>query len=120
MSIPNLTTLGALLIAMTTIVGCQTPKPLYYWGSYPNVVYGAFRAPDEASPQVQIESLTADIEKANATGQSVPPGLRAQLGYAYLESGRPDLAKAYFEAEKEAFPESVILMDRLIASLAAQ
>jgi hypothetical protein len=120
MSISNLKTLGVLLIAVATIIGCQAQKPLYYWGSYPNVVYGAFRAPDKASPQVQIETLAADIEKAKATGQLVPPGLRAQLGYAYLESGRPDLAKAYFEAEKEAFPESTIFMDRLITSLSEQ
>jgi hypothetical protein len=113
----NLGNLGVLFIVVTALGGCQTQKPLYYWGSYPNVVYAAFRAPDKASPHVQIETLTADIEKARATGQVVPPGLRAQLGYAHLKAGRPDLAQAYFEAEKQAFPESAIFMNRLIAGL---
>jgi len=45
------------------------------------------------------------------------PGFHAQLGYAYYELGKVDQARQEFETEKADFPESAVLMDRLLARL---
>lgn len=106
----------AALLGASLFGGCQT-KPLYSWSSYPNIIYSSYRAPDKFAPAVQIERLGEDIKKATAKGLLVPPGVHAQLGYAYLNSGNPGKARKQFEAEKATFPESAVFMDRLITQI---
>lgn len=73
--------------------------------------------PGEMPPERQVEILEADIEVARSKGRPLPPGYRAHLGYLYYQQGKLDLARQSFESEKEAFPESAVLMDRFINRL---
>lgn len=99
--------------------GCASSRTMYYWGSYENDIYDMYVEPGEAPPEVQVEHLEADIEKARSSGKALSPGFQAHLGYLYYQLGKLDLARRSFESEKAAFPESAQLMDRFIARLEA-
>lgn len=110
------TTRAAVSAALcAAVAGCQTaPRTLYHWGSYEGLLYQGYSAPGKASPEQQIETLKADLEKAGAAHQPTPPGLHAQLGYLYAQTGKADAAWAEFETEKRLFPESATFIDGLL------
>ncbi len=110
----QLTVLAAVLL----MSGCAVKdKRTYYWGQYENVVYGHHLKADEFSAHVQIKTLTKDIEKAQAIGKPVAPGVYAHLGMLYASIGNLDSAIDSLNAEKKHFPESSILIDGLTSSL---
>lgn len=108
---------GFCIMAAMVFAGCRSPDT-YYWGHYEDVIYGMYAHPDKVPPEVQIQKLEEDEHKAISANKPLPPGFRAHLGYAYSEIGKWDLARQEFEAEKKAFPESAVFMDRLLTNLA--
>lgn len=105
------------VLALLVMAGCQTARPLYYWGNYEGSLYQAYSAPQKTSPEEQIAKLQEDLAKGAATGLKANPGLHAQLGYLFLQVGNAEGARKEFEAEKALFPESSPLMDRLLRKL---
>ncbi len=99
----------ALLLA-----GCASVKTQYYWGDYEELIYETYHNPEEVPPSIQIEKLNIDIEKAQAVGKPVPPGLYAHLGLMYAANGNRELAIVALTREKELFPESTKFIDSLI------
>jgi hypothetical protein len=117
----NLRQMKSVLLAAAAaalFVGCKSPD-IYYWGNYENVIYGMYAHPDKVPPDAQILKLEQDEHKAVSANKPLPPGFHAHLGYAYVAVGKADLAQKEFEAEKAAFPESAVFMDRLLANLAS-
>lgn len=109
--------LGA--IAALSLVGCASaPKPLYSWGEYPQQSYLMLSVPEKTSPQDQIVKLEKDVEKAKAKNLAVPPGLYAHLGLMNLNLQNGLRAAEYFELERQVYPESTVLMDRLLKKMA--
>ena len=106
--------LGAVCLFLLT--GCAS-RSLYYWGSYEPSIYNMYIVPDKATVDRQIIDFEADIQKARSKDQKLPPGFYAHLGYLYFQQGNSELAKRAFESEKAAFPESTVLMDRMISNL---
>lgn len=100
--------MAALLIASCA----QKKETVYYWGDYQSSLYSYYK--HDKSPEQQIESLNAVVEQAKAKNKPVPPGLHAQIGLLYVETGRPDLAFQQFTTEKTRFPESAAYMDFLM------
>jgi len=102
------------------LVGCAAgPQPLYSWGSYTQQTYLMYNAPEKATPSAQIIKLEAEIEKAKAKNLAVPPGLYAHLGLLFLESNNAEKAVEYFQLERQVYPESTVLMDRLLQKMNA-
>nr|WP_174507411.1 DUF4810 domain-containing protein [Acinetobacter sp. Marseille-Q1620] len=100
------------------LVGCASaPKSLYSWGSYPQQTYLMYNAPEKASPGQQIIKLEAEIEKAKAKNLAVPPGLYAHLGLLFLQQNNAQKAAEYFQLERQVYPESTVLMDRLLQKM---
>lgn len=115
--------IGLILAALCsmTLVGCvSTPKSLYSWGQYPQQTYLMLSVPEKTSPQEQIAELEKDIEKAKAKNAAVPPGLYAHLGLLNLNINNGPRAIQYFELERQTYPESTVLMDRLLKKMTAQ
>ena len=98
------------------LAGCAAPT-LYTWGHYEDLVYTSYAAPGKFPPEAQIEKLEQDYQKARATNKRMHPGFHAYLGYLYFQTGKLDQARQEFETEKADFPESAVLMDRLLANL---
>lgn len=98
------------------MMGCATPT-LYSWGHYEELIYVSYAAPGKVSAEMQVERLEQDYQKARAENKRMPPGFHAHLGYLYVQLGKLDQARQEFETEKAEFPESAVLMDRLLANL---
>lgn len=108
---------SGFLALLCFLAGCQTVRPLYYWGHYETLLYQTYRSPEKASAAEQVERLQEDLAKAAAANLSPNPGLHAQLGLAYVNLGNIDAAIREFEQEKSLFPESAPFMDRMLARL---
>jgi len=110
-------TAAALLVLAAT--GCGGGGPLYRWGHYEGVLYDTYAHPGKADPATQIARLSEDVQRAQAEGERVPPGVHAHLGYMYYLQGNAEAAARELQTEKELFPESAVFIDRLLARLAA-
>ena len=106
----------SLTILALGFSGCVS-STTYYWGEYENLIYAQYQEPGKATPDVQIQKLQADIQKAASKNQPLPPGFYAHLGYQYLQVGKAAEARQYFNAEKKMFPESAVLMDRFLRKI---
>lgn len=105
---------AALLLACAPLAGCATSGALYNYGDYSDSLYAYQRDPTERADY--IEELQEIISKGSEPGtKPVPPGIRAELGYMMLEAGDMQQAELLFQQEKQAWPESQVFMDRLIA-----
>ncbi len=112
--IPKIIILLALQVVLSSCVSNSTQ---YYWGGYENNLYTQYNKPGDATPEVQIEKMRADILKANSKNQPMPPGFYAHLGYQYLLTGKAVQARNCFTFEKKSFPESAVMMDRFLTKL---
>ena len=109
------------MITSFSFVGCTSaPKALYSWGEYPQQAYLMLSVPEKTSPQEQISKLEKGIEKAKAKNDAVPPGLYAHLGLLNLNINNGSRAVEYFELERQVYPESTVLMDRLLKKMTTQ
>lgn len=106
-----------ILITLLTGFSSCVSSTKYYWGEYENIIYSQYQEPGKATPEYQIEKLQADIQIARSNHQPLPPGFYAHLGYQYLQIGKAAEARKYFTAEKRAFPESTVLMDRFLTKI---
>jgi hypothetical protein len=97
--------------------GCSAAPTMYNWGSYEELIYASYAAPDSVSAQTQVETLEKDYQQARSANKPLPPGWHAQLGYLYFQLGKLDQAQQEFQTEKAQFPESALLMDRLLAGI---
>ncbi len=100
------------IVVFVFLSGCVSP-PLYSWGKYENSLYKYYKNPEG------LAKYTSTLERTIKTGETkgnVAPGLYGELGYIYLEQGDSKNAVYYFSKEKEAWPESAHIMDRLIQS----
>ncbi len=105
-----------LLALLVVAAGCARPT-LYSWGQYEELIYRSYAAPGAVAPEMQIERLEADYQRARAENKPVPPGFHAHLGFLYFQLGKLDQAKQELETEKAQFPESAVFIDRLLANL---
>ncbi len=111
-AIPIILVLTVALLA----AGCaETEAPLYRWGNYENLIYDMYVNPGKAEPGVQIAKLSEDIQRANAEGKRVPPGVHAHLGYMYYTQGNQGEALQEFALERELYPESAVFIDGMLS-----
>lgn len=109
---PALALAGVLLLT-----ACAAPnKPLYLWETFPRQQYEVLKR-SGADANAQIQALQAHAEKARAANAALPPGFRAHLGMLQLSVGAADQARASWQAEKAASPESTPYMDQLLKRL---
>lgn len=96
-------------LSAAVLSGC-TPS-IYAWGGFEQGLYE--RYVNEQHPQADA-ILLETITEAERNHLKVPPGAYADYGYVLFKRGDRDGAVAYFEKEKQAFPESSALMSKLI------
>jgi hypothetical protein len=109
-----LRTLLAGLVVSSFFYGCATNRNLYYWGGYEDSIYDMYIEPGKTSIDEQILKLEGQIEKSDASGMSVPPGLHAHLGYLYAAKGDYPTGVNHLQTEKAKFPESAKFIDGMI------
>ena len=90
------------------------PKTLYQWGDYQPALLSYAKNPQET--QKFADRIKVDIDKAEIKN-AVPPGVYAEYGYALLELNNAPGAVEFFGKERAKWPESSVLMTRLIDRL---
>jgi len=102
------------LLAVPLLAGLSAcvPPTMYHWNGYDSALYRHYQAPAEREDFVV--ALRTTILDAEQRGLKVPPGLYAEYGYALLEEGKPGEAVSWFQKEKSKWPESAMLMDKMI------
>jgi hypothetical protein len=98
-------------LAAAVLSAC-VPQTRYHWGNYDNALYQHYKNPQDR--EVWAESLKTTILDAEQGGQKVPPGMYAEYGYALFEEGQGQAAVPWFQKEKATWPESAVLMDKMI------
>jgi len=106
--------LGIILLALL-LTACQK-QGIFYWGDYSKTYYNEMKNPCEATGAAHLKTLETIIEQSKVKNLAVPPGVHAEYGFIMLKAGKADVAIANFEQEKALYPESRVLMDRLIAT----
>lgn len=99
----------AAVAALATACG---PKTRYHWGDYDGALYRHYSSPQDRD--AWVESLKTTIEQAEQLGEKVPPGICAEYGYALFEEGQAQQAVPWFQREKDTWPESNVLMEKMI------
>ncbi len=103
-------------IALTVLIlsGCVA-QPIYQWGGYESMLYAGYKDPTKMEEmKLGLESHIAAMDKS---GQKVAPGLLAELGTLYLQSGSSDKGISMYKRERDTWPESKGLMDVMIKNL---
>ncbi len=104
--------LAFLVPAAALLAAACAPKTLYTWNGYDDTLYAHYRNPqDHAKHTERLQKIVTETE---AAGVKTPPGVYAEYGYALLEESRFDESVAYFKKEKETWPESAVIMDKMI------
>jgi len=107
-----------LTAVLMTVSGCAGNR-MYAWGNYDETLYAHYKNPQDH--EKHLEKLNVLVTKAETTGGGkVPPGLYAEYGFALYEAGRIDEAVIYFRKEKEKWPESAVIMDKMIRNARQQ
>lgn len=119
LSMVRILTLLAVAVAIA-LSGCAQPSTIYRWGSYEEIVYDMYMKPGETDTGSQIVKLNEDIERTNAEGKRVPPGVHAHLGFLYYQQGMVDAAYQEFTTEKLLFPEASVFVDGVVERLKKQ
>jgi hypothetical protein len=94
-----------------TLAAC-VPQGRYYWNGYDTALYQHYKNPQDRG--LFVESLRTTIYEADQLGQKVPPGMCAEYGYALYEEGQAAESVPWFQREKQSWPESTVLMDKMI------
>ena len=96
--------------ALFLVVGCA-PTSRYTWNNYDNKLYQHYKNPAEYDQFV--EDLKEVIERGEESNK-VPPGIYAEYGFALYEKGNFPEALKYFKLENDKWPESRVLMAKMI------
>lgn len=100
-----------MLVVFTVLVsGCVQTR--YAWNGYEDMLYTYYKTPSESDRFMQ--GLYEIIQGSEAEGR-VPPGIYAEYGYQLYERGRFADALIWYAKERDTWPESQILMDRMIS-----
>ncbi len=107
------TALWPVLALALAMVGCGTPRGLYHWGPYEEVVHAGFLNP-KVSVGERIAMMEEGLQDARKKKMAVPPGYHAQLAVLYQRLGDLASARLNIDAERRLYPESANYLDRLV------
>ena len=102
------------LLSIFLVSGCAINEEIYYWGEYEQLIHDAYINPGSADPATQIEKLNADIQKTEAMGKRVAPGIYAHLGFLYAIEGKDSQSKSAFKQEQALYPESTAFIEGML------
>ncbi|HKK00797.1 MAG TPA: DUF4810 domain-containing protein [Desulfuromonadales bacterium] len=105
------------LIVAFFAVGCAPKvKPMYYWGNYSQTLYSMKKNPGDKTTAAHQACLVQIIKDSEAHNTRVPPGVYGELGFMCMQEKKDQDAIKYFKTEETTYPESSVLMEKLIAS----
>lgn len=98
-----------IAVTILMIAGCAHTQ--YSWQNYDQKLYNHYKNP--ATYDQFVEDLKNIMEQGEASGK-IPPGIYAEYGYVLYEKGNFPEAIKYFKKEQDKWPESNIIMTKMI------
>lgn len=98
-----------IAVTILMITGCVQTR--YSWQNYDQKLYNHYKNPAEYDQFV--EDLKDIMEKGEDSGK-IPPGIYAEYGYVLYEKGNFSEAINYFKKEQDKWPESNVIMTKMI------
>lgn len=98
-----------LIFPLLLFSGCAQTH--YSWSGYDQALYDHYQSPGEK--EQYIETLKIIILAAEESGK-FPPGLYAEYGFTFYETGNYQQAVLYFQKEADLWPESRYFMNKMI------
>ena len=99
------------MVIVFFVSGCASTK--YAWKGYDSDLYNHYKDPGQQ--EKFMEQIKEIIDNAEPK-KTVPPGIYAEYGYLLYESKQYAEAITYFQKEKGLWPESKVLMDKMISN----
>lgn len=106
-----------LCLPLILSLGGCAPASLFYWGEYEDSLYHRYVEQNPAQAEAYLKD---SIVKAERLNYRVPPGVYADYGFLLYRRGQKQTAISYFDKEKRLYPESAMLMDKLIERVRLQ
>ena len=106
----SLSQFSLVVLSSLLLSGCAA-SPKYAWNNYDSTLYTYYKNP--AEKEKYMERLKTTILKAEKV-KKVPPGIYAEYGYMCYENKAFSDAVTYFKKEYDLWPESRILMQKMI------
>jgi hypothetical protein len=107
-----------LLTLIVLITGCSSvSQGGYYWGNYSLSYFEMVKDRTPETVSRRITALEEIIDGSSERELRVPPGVHAELGMLFIDSGRNEEGVAQLEAEIAVYPESKPFIDRLLSRL---
>lgn len=106
-----------IILLLGLIISCTVQKPLYSYGKYEALSYNYLKNSDEKSTQDLMDSYKNILENQTGTRNVPPPGLYADYAFVLFQVGKTEEGKAMLLKEVELYPESKILIDRILNML---
>lgn len=103
-----------IVAALAVLSGCAQ-QGMYDWGGYSGLLYQNYKKPETVA--ANLVTLQAHVTALEERKTRVAPGLYADLGTLYLQSGDRDRALENYRKERASWPESAGLMDAMIKNL---
>jgi hypothetical protein len=96
-----------LIVLFLVFVGaCAPTKPNYYWGDYEATLYQKYQTADSIPPDEELARLLLVVEKAQASGLKIGPGVNLHIAMLHAQAGRVDAARTFVRAEEALYPMS--------------
>jgi hypothetical protein len=99
------------LVGLVLLTGCTHTR--YEWNNYDTTLYDYYKEP--AQVEQYAEALQQTVIEAESE-QKVPPGIYAEYGYVLFVQGYNTEAIEYFQKESDKWPESRVLMTKMVAN----
>jgi hypothetical protein len=107
-----LTVIASLMALTFSGFAHAADTSMYYWLDYERDLLQSYVQPEDLK---EFEATLLNIIKtSDESDRKPPPGVLAEYGYLLYERGEFDPAIEYFEREAREWPESVVLMNRII------
>lgn len=105
------------VVCVTTMVSCQTERPLYSWYDSEDATYTYTKRRTEESLTKAMAQYKMVIERQRGERKVVPPGVNAEYGFLLYKAGKKEEGLALLRAEITAYPESKKFISRIIKQL---
>ena len=107
-----------MFLALSVVFsGCAMRPGLYYWGDYPNSLYGWKKDATDDKAAAHRAELKKVIDTSDGKEMRVPPGVYCEYGYMLFLDGDEEQAVTFFQKEAETYPESGDFISFLMARL---
>ncbi|WP_308756521.1 DUF4810 domain-containing protein [uncultured Bacteroides sp.] len=108
---------SAIVVSALLITSCSTPKELYSWHKYEDIVYQYNKKPTEELQAKVLEQYQKVTEKQNGIRGVVPPGMYAEYGFLLYKTGKQEEGLSFLKKEISLYPESEMYISRIIKQL---